>query len=75
MWAVSGCGSSLRYFLIRWIKASDCGTADYRSLLAHCLVDRTTVVLLHNTGMSQSVLGEFAEQLLITPPPGMPVHA
>ena len=44
-------------------------TAGYRSLLAHCLDDQTTIVLLNNTGLRQSVLNEFAEQLLIAPSP------
>ena len=42
-------------------------TAGYRSLLVHGLDDQTMIVLLNNTGMWQSVLNEFAEQLLTAP--------
>jgi len=38
-------------------------TAGYRSVLAHRYDDRSTVVILSNTGLSQKLLDQFADQL------------
>jgi CubicO group peptidase (beta-lactamase class C family) len=38
-------------------------TAGFRSVLAHRYDDRSTVVILNNTGLSQKLLDEFADQL------------
>lgn len=38
-------------------------TAGFRSVLGHRYDDRSTVVILNNTGLSQKLLDEFADQL------------
>ena len=44
-------------------------TAGYRSVVGHRLDDRSTVVILNNTGMSQRTLDLFADSLFGAEPP------